>query len=121
MFNLLFFDCNTRYQGRGVLCHIRCVVWSLLVVWLYICVPSSKNGCVWVSDVGQRRAEPQHLPSLHNSPSLLLLSRMITVTSIIIIIIIIIIGIIIIIIHAVALPDDHRDKNEDKYVALDED
>ena len=106
------------YQERGVLCHICCVVWSLLVVWLYICVPSSKNGCVWVSEVGQRRAEPQHLPSLHNSPSVLLLCRMITVTSIIIAIIIIII---IITIHAAALLDDHCDENEDKDVALDED
>ena len=38
--------------------------------------------CVWVSEVGQRRAGLQHLPSLHNSPStlLLLFCRMITVT-----------------------------------------
>ena len=78
-----------------------------------------KNGCVWVSEVGQRRAEPQHLPSLHNSPFLLLLSRMITVTSIIIIIIIMIM--MIIIIRTAALPDDHRDENEDKDLALDED
>ena len=60
--------------------------------------------CVWASEVGQRRAGLQHLPSLHNSPStlllLLLFCRMITVTIITITI---------------------TDENEDKDVALDED
>ena len=51
-------------------------------VYIYMC-HLVRWLCVWASEVGQRRAGLQHLPSLHNSPStllLLLFCRMITVT-----------------------------------------
>ena len=48
-----------KYLLPGAGCFVSytlCGMVSFGCVVVHMCVPSSKNGCVWVSDVGLRRA-----------------------------------------------------------------